>query len=296
MIEPASALLLTRLVFNLAALLLWGASAYLLLIPALALRASLGRRLYPWGVGVAGLAALALLVQLPALTAALGSGWLQALDAHMLTLVATRTVVGSAWCWQLAAMAWLLVVLASRALRRAGVISLAAALMLATLTVSGHTAMHDGALGGLHRFNDWLHLLAGGFWLGALIPVVMVLSHLKEADTRAAATQALIRFSSAGHLAVALVVVSGLLNTWLVVGGVPLDDSVAYQRALWLKVALVGLLVVVALFNRYWLVPRLGREPRALVRLRRVSMLEVGMLVVIVALVSWFGTLPPGHG
>lgn len=69
-----------------------------------------------------------------------------------------------------------------------------------------------------------------------------------------------------------------------------------YQQALWLKVALVGLLITMALYNRYRLVPRLSREAGALVRLRRISMVEIAVLAGVVVLVSWFATLAPGHG
>ncbi|REC94713.1 copper homeostasis membrane protein CopD [Kushneria indalinina] len=296
MIEPATALLITRLVFNVAALLLWGGSACLLLINDQTLRELLWHRLRPWGVGAAGLAGFATLAGLPVLTASLGSGWGNALESHMLTLVATRTLVGSVWGWQLAAMVVMGAVLIVPALRRPAGVSVASALMLATLTVSGHTAMHDGAVGVLHRLNDWGHLLAGGFWLGALVPVVLLLGQLKQPAMRQGAIQALIRFSSVGHLAVALAVLTGMVNTWLVVGGLPLDGDVVYQCALWLKVALVGLLVAMAMFNRYCLVPRLAREAGALQRLRRVSMAEIAILIGVVALVGWFGTLPPGHG
>ncbi|GHC26266.1 copper resistance protein D [Kushneria pakistanensis] len=289
-------LLVARLVFNLAALLLWGGSVCLLLIADRSLRAAFWQRLFRWGVGAAALAGLSTFVTLPMLTASLGGGWKEALDVNMLTLVVTRTVVGSAWGGQLAACVALGAVLLVRPLRRPAGVGVASALMLATLTVSGHTAMHDGVIGMLHRFNDWGHLLAGGFWLGALVPVVLLLRCLKAADTRAAAIQALIRFSSVGHLVVALAVLTGIMNTWLVVGGLPLDSDVLYQRSLWLKVALVALLIVIALYNRYRLVPRLSRDPGALAILRRVSIAEIVILVMVVALVSWFGTLSPGHG
>ncbi|WP_457808770.1 copper homeostasis membrane protein CopD [Kushneria sp. EE4] len=296
MIEPATALLAGRLVFNVAALLLWGGSACLLLINDQALRELLWQRLRPWGAGASILAGLATLAALPTLTASIGGGWEDALDRHMLMLVATKTVVGSAWIWQLASTVTLAVVLIVPAHQRPASVGIASALMLATLTVSGHTAMHDGAVGILHRLNDWCHLLTGGFWLGALAPVVLLLGQLSQPSMRPAAIQALIRFSSVGHLAVAGVVLTGIMNTWLLVGALPLDGDVLYQRALWLKVALVGLLIMMAVFNRYRLVPRLSRDAGALFLLRRVSMVEIAVLLGVVALVAWFGTLPPGHG
>lgn len=296
MIEPATALLIARITFNLGALLFWGGSACLLLIADRSLRDGLWQRLRLWGLVAVGLAWLATLTALPILTASIGSGWEAAFSLRMLTLVVTRTVTGHAWAWQLGSMLVLTAVLAVGALRRPAGVGIASALMLATLTVSGHTAMHEGMTGMLHRLNDWGHLLAGGFWLGALVPVVMLLRQLKVPSMRASAIQSLIRFSSVGHLAVALGVLTGMANTWLVVGGWPLAPGALYQRALWLKVALVGLLMIMALYNRYRLVPRLSREAGALETLRRVSSAEIVILIGVVALVGWFGTLSPGHG
>ncbi|WP_445619736.1 copper homeostasis membrane protein CopD [Kushneria sp. Sum13] len=296
MIEPATALLVARLVFNLGALWLWGGSVCLLLVADRSLRVALWQRLCPWGLVAAGLSGFATLIALPILTASIGSDWEAAFSLHMLTLVVTKTLVGHAWGWQLGSMLVLTAVLVVGALRHPTGVGIASALMLATLTVSGHTAMHEGMTGTLHRLNDWGHLLAGGFWLGALVPVVMLLGQLRQSSMRSGAIHALIRFSSVGHLAVALVVLTGMANTWLVVGGWPLDAGVLYQRALWLKMALVGLLMVMALFNRYRLVPRLSREAGALDRLRRISLVEMAILAMVVALVGWFGTLSPGHG
>ncbi|SPJ33021.1 copper homeostasis membrane protein CopD [Kushneria phyllosphaerae] len=290
------ALLLARLVFNLSALLLWGGSVCLLLVADRSLRVALWQRLRPWGLIAAGLSGLATLITLPILTASIGSSWEAGFSLKMLTLVVTKTLVGHAWCWQLGSLLVLTLVLVVRALRHPSGVGIASALMLATLTVSGHTAMHEGMTGTLHRLNDWGHLLAGGFWLGALVPVLLLLGYLRQPSMRAGATRALIRFSSVGHLAVALGVLTGVINTWLVVGGWPLAPDMLYQRALWLKVALVGLLMVMALFNRYRLVPRLSREAGALDRLRRVSIAEIMILIGVVALVGWFGTLSPGHG
>ncbi|ART62664.1 copper homeostasis membrane protein CopD [Kushneria marisflavi] len=296
MIEPASALLAARLVFNLATLSLWGGSVCLLLIKDRLLRDALWQRLAGWAMVAIGLAGLATLVTLPVLGASIGSGWGEAFSPTMLALVAAKTVVGHAWVWQLAAFLVLGVLLIVPRMRCPSGIAIATSLMLATLTVSGHTAMHEGVVGALHRLNDWGHLLAGGFWLGALVPVTMLLGQLRVPSWRSSALDALIRFSSAGHLAVALVVLTGMANTWLVVGGLPLEPGALYQQALWIKVGLVGLLTAMALFNRYRLVPRLSRDAGALTFLRRVSIAEILVLMGVVALVSWFGTLSPGHG
>ena len=59
-----------------------------------------------------------------------------------------------------------------------------------------------------------MHILAAGF-LGALAPLIASLRSTGQAE-RANALVALRRFSALGQISVAIVLVTGTLNTWLV--------------------------------------------------------------------------------
>src|SRR5262245_19665311 len=71
---------------------------------------------------------------------------------------------------------------------------------------------------------DALHLVAAGVWLGALLPLAWLLraaSVEAGADARPYAVLAIRRFSAVALAAILTLVVTGLWNTWVEVGGVP---------------------------------------------------------------------------
>jgi len=292
-IDPGTALVVSRFAFDAAALFLWGSSAYLLSIRSRELREWLWQRLARLRWGVVGVATIVTLVRLPLRTADMAGGWSTALDPTLLSLVAMQTTIGIAWICQIAAVILLLATSIPKSRHRQSMAALSSALMLGSLTVSGHAAIHAGWGGWLHRGNDWLHLLAAGFWFGALAPVVLLLSRLRQVRGRRSAAMALARFSSIGHVAVALVLLSGMVNTGLILEGWPGDWSMTYLRLLGAKIALVGIMVLVALYNRYRLVPRLASASDSLIRLKHATLLELVLAVTVIALVAAFGMMPP---
>jgi uncharacterized membrane protein len=149
-------------------------------------------------------------------------------------------------------------------------------------------------LGALHRSNHVLHILATSAWLGALIPILLCLSALDDAQRKSAAGLALRRFSVVGHGAVLLVVVTGAADVAFVLGGWPTDWSSPYQRLLTIKIGLVALMVGFALLNRYIFVPRIERAPRQAIKaLRYTTIAELASGLMVLALVAAFGTFEP---
>ncbi len=293
---PDAANILCRFVFDGAALFLWGSAAYLWLLVPEGLSGSLWARLRLWRIAAVALIVLATLASLPVRSAMLGDGWADGLDAGVIGAMLTGTSIGTAWIWQALFAVLLLAVTCVPRRRKIAATAVVSGLLLCGLALTGHAAMNSGGLRLLHRANDMLHVLAGGAWLGALVPVVMVLSRLGDRTDGADALTALIRFSRAGHAAVALVILSGVANSLLILGGLPLDWSVAYQRLLAAKIGLALLMMLIAVFNRYWLVPRMGRTKSAASALVVGTLAEVVLAAGVVALVAWFGTLEPFPG
>ena len=64
-----------------------------------------------------------------------------------------------------------------------------------------------------------------------------------------------------GYAAVALLAATGAINTLLLVGNVDSLAGTPYGRLLSLKILLFPVMVVLALINRFRLLPRLRREP-----------------------------------
>ena len=291
MTSIAAALATCRFVQDAAPLLLWGASAYLLWLVPEPLARTLQSRLRV-GAGVAmALAAAATAAELPMEAASVGDGWRDALDPSVVGALLTSTSGGQAWMVQAAAAG--LLVLFSLAPPRPRLFGTAgaSALMLVGLSLTGHAVMQKGWLGAVHRANDALHVLSAGAWFGALVPVLLILPRPGRPAERAEAASALRRFSRAGHVAVALVLMTGVSNAALVLGRWPTNLRSPYEAMLATKIVAVAAMAVLAVVNRYLLVPRL---PAALPALRRATLTELPLALLAVALVAVFGLLDPG--
>lgn len=168
----------------------------------------------------------------------------------------------------------------------------------ASFAWTGHGGADDGAAGLVHLGADIVHLLAAMIWLGAL-PVLAWLTVRQPSR----ATRALSDFSAIGPALVALIVLSGAVNSWFLVGpaqALHLTDSL-YGRLLAGKLVLFGLMLALAAANRWRLGPALDRAiekgappPRALIAALSVETL---LGAAVLALVAWMGTVPPAaHG
>lgn len=272
----AAALILCRLLHIGAAMLLWGGAAY-----------GTGARRAGRGLcyGLWALMALTALGWLLIETAEAGDGWASATDAATLWALLAGTAFGRAYGLHLLCVAAL-----GLALWRGRGVAFAAALALASLALVGHAAMQEGAIGWAQRANAALHLLAAGYWIGGLPRVLAGLGRFAAGGE----TAALLRFSRRGHWAVALVLATGIANTFLVLGHLPASLGSPYQALLVLKIVLVLGMVGLALCNRYLFVPRLRTdEAGALAALRRGTLAEIAVGAAVLALVSAFATFDP---
>ena len=155
--------------------------------------------------------------------------------------------------------------------------------------------MDTGWLSLTHELNQAVHLLAAGFWLGGLVPLGLLLAASRRDGTdRSAAGRALRRFSDLAMIAVLLVLGSGMFNAWMLVGSPSALISTGYGKVLLIKLAFVGAMVALALFNRLFLLPTLAlRHDAALSRLERNVILEIVLGAVVLAVASTLGNLPP---
>ncbi len=294
MIEPSTAIEICRFLHDSALLLLWGSAAFVafLMPPSLA-----APTLRPFGglpIAAAGLAVLTTVAALPLQAAALGDGWSDAVNEA--TVYAVLLESPFALFFQVQAVAGLLLVLAfsRRADRRMATVAIASALGLAGLALTGHASMEDGLLRIAHRINDVVHLLAGGAWVGALIPFVVVLRMLAVPEYHAAAQVALRRFSNFGHGAVFTVLATGVVNSIMTLGRWPTDWSSPYQLMLTMKIGAVGMMTCLAIVNRYIFVPAIAENPEAALRsIRRASVVEILLGIAAIGLVAVFGTFDP---
>jgi len=202
-------------------MLLWGASAFLAaLVPPILARET-GRRLFSLFVVAGVIAIVTTGATLPLDSAAIGSGWSDAISPTTLRALLFETSVGQAW--QMRAVASLILLAALLIARRPGLIAGAAGLLLASLALTGHAVMWEGWPGVAQQINDSVHVLTAGAWVGALVPLLIIVRLLDTAELRVEAIVALRRFSTVGQAIVALAIASGVINTFLILGRWPTD-------------------------------------------------------------------------
>jgi copper resistance protein D len=185
--------------------------------------------------------------------------------------------------------------------RRHAALAVAAA-FVAALAFAGHAAAGDGAAGAVHLAADVLHLIAAAAWVGALVPLALVLGAAKDAgdsSTLAIARTATLRFSTLGIASVGTVLVTGAINTFELSGSCAALSGTDYGRLLLVKIALFFAMLAIAAVNRMRLTPRLiaggDAAAPAIRRLRANALIEAVIGALILLIVAVLGTLPPGR-
>ena len=170
---------------------------------------------------------------------------------------------------------------------------------MASLAWAGHGGANTGTAGEIQVVADALHLAAAGAWIGGLVPFALVMACALRTRNEAwnmVAADVTRRFSAFGVIVVGALLLTGLSNTWFLVGSLPSLLGTTYGQLLLLKIALVIAMVAVAAVNRLVLMPRLRDTAGAtgvLRRLRRNGLIEIGLGLVILGVVGTLGTTPP---
>ncbi len=288
-----TALALCRFVHFLAAMLAFGSSAYLRLYAPVNLRRALSPRIKPLALAASLIALATACPWLSLEAASMADDASAAVDPGAIAAVLTDTTFGQAWMPHLALAAALAAAALFAPRERWTSIAILSGLVLASLGLVGHAAMQTGVFGVAHRANHALHLLAAGAWIGGLIPFVLSLDASADASLRRDAVTAMMRFSFTGHFVVAVIVATGVVNVALTSGHAPLPPTTPYGALLDAKIAVVAAMIGLAIVNRYVLVPRLRAGAHALSALRTVSIFNVALGTIVVALVSFFALLDP---
>jgi putative copper resistance protein D len=230
--------------------------------------------------------------------------WLQ---TEILKTVWTQTQFGTVWKFRLAV--WLVALVATTIpyffqLRSAPGKMLAwlelifAGLLLGSLAWAGHG--QEGST--WHLFADVLHLLAAGFWPAGLLPLALFLHKLRWTSEPAKwnwVTSLVRRFSAASLVVVALLAITGLVNSWYLVGSFANLFQQPYGRWLLAKIILFCIAVAIGAVNLLRLKPRLSFENQASPAAARLQLnvwLELLLGVVVVVIVAILGILPPVIG
>jgi copper resistance protein D len=160
----------------------------------------------------------------------------------------------------------------------------AAAVSAAIVLILTAAAGHAGATSDWFEIvADAIHLLAVGAWIGGLVPFALA---MRRPDAGAIAW----RFSTLGTVCVALILLTGSINAWFLVGTPHALIATDYGRVLLLKLSLFVAMLAIAAVNRFRLTPR-----AAVATLRRNALIETALGLGIVAIVAALGTMAPGY-
>lgn len=164
----------------------------------------------------------------------------------------------------------------------------------AALAWTGHAGATPGAAGYLHLAADALHVVAAAAWIGGLVPLILVLTGAHRSGSLALTRDAVARFSNLGIVSVATLMLTGVINTAILVGSVGALVTTHYGQLLLVKLALFAIMLTFAAVNRLSLTPRLGKSGDiALGALIRNSIVELTLGLAIFAIVGLLGTLHP---
>jgi len=249
--------------------------------------------------------AIASLAALVLQTAVMAGSMAEALKPASLAYMAFDMEIGRAFLARAVVSALAGVLLLVLRPNRASWIGLAilGLVVCASLAWTGHGGATEGAPGVIHLGADVIHAAAAAMWLGALAALGLFLTIPHGDPERDRLTHdALHGFAGMGTLAVGLLVATGLVNTWFLVGPDRLGAllTTPYGLLLTAKLAVFVGMLALAASNRFVLTPCLHRaledesqKSSAIRALRRSLVLETLLAVILLGLVAVMGTLAP---
>ncbi len=172
---------------------------------------------------------------------------------------------------------------------------LGAALAVWSPAVVGHTRAYEPV--SLLVLTDALHLSAGAVWLGGLVGLALVLPSLAGREREGALV--LSRFSTVAAGLLLVVAGAGTLLGWRILGSWSGLFDTGYGRLLLVKVGIALVVAAAAAWNRFRLLPQVTGGPhearrRATYAVRRVVVLEAGLLVGLLGVTGFLVEQPPG--
>jgi copper resistance protein D len=227
----------------------------------------------------------------------------EAVTADILSTVLTETQFGTVSEYRFALAIVLAACLAYDRPPLAHSLALTSGLgLVAGIAWTGHAGSTAGDWANLHLTADVLHLVAAAAWLGGLVPLALLLSQARRNEVHAwasLASQAARRFSILGIVSVGTIILTGIVNAWILVGSFKGLIATEYGRLLMLKIFLFIIMLVYAAINRFLLTPDIASRSddkarlKAICRLTRNSKIEIALGLGIFAIVGALGTLHP---
>jgi copper resistance protein D len=181
-------------------------------------------------------------------------------DGETLQTVLLQTQFGHVWAGRLGCCLILGILLFSGSHEL--IIAVFSFVILGSLSAAGHSGAVVTNAGLLPIAGDIGHLIAAALWPGGLVPLlVLLVGQYRTADQSTAMFVADVvrRFSNLSLVVVGLLVATGLLNTYFIVGSPGALFTTGYGRLLLFKITLFVLMLGLGAWNLFVLKPRLSR-------------------------------------
>lgn len=181
-----------------------------------------------------------------------------------------------------------LVVIAVTLWTRWWIAAVAAAAVVVSFPLIGHTRFDDVAIG---FASDIVHVLAAAVWTGG---VVFLLLSRSDGEDR---TRIVGRFSTLATVSIVAVGVAGLALSWTEVKQLRALTSTTYGWLLVAKIACVAVIAAAGAYNHFRLVPALTSSPDDAVRrrLHQVLRFEAIGFVVVLAVTAVLVNVTPAY-
>jgi putative copper resistance protein D len=228
-----------------------------------------------------------------------------ALSATAWGTVLFETQFGRVWQLRLGliATAFMLVLVALAVTQVKARSALIAVLWLVSIIVLVLLALisHEAAatVGPFGASSDMLHLCAAGLWIGGLVPLSIFLERVRRSFSLGETVVRVVRrFSTLSLSCVSVLIVSGISNSWLLVGSIHALFTTPYGRLLLFKLALFVMLIGFGARNRFLVkakLPKPTADPELVAQLRRNVLREACLGVAVIVIVGCLGVTPPAR-
>ncbi|WP_040491341.1 copper resistance CopC/CopD family protein [Ilumatobacter nonamiensis] len=165
------------------------------------------------------------------------------------------------------------------------------ALMVISFWFDGHTVSKGWRP--LHAVTNSVHVAAGSIWVGGVVAMVAVVWSRRRRGRPSRALDLVVRFSTVAAVALAAVVVAGLIMAVSILDSFGDLTGTEWGQLLLLKSGAVGLAALCGAYNHFRLLPALNSDPDDPLlsgRLRSVLTSEAILLVFVVIVTVWLVT------
>lgn len=232
-----------------------------------------------------------------------GSSLMNSFSSTAWRTVLLQTKFGQVWQARLGVMVLLFALIALRLgedkprRARAFVVWLLSIVLLVSLAWISHAAAVS--MQPLGIFGDAVHLCAAGAWIGGLLPLAILLGRARASLTLTKSAPLVVqRFSTLSLYCVSVLILSGISNSWLLVGSIYALFTTIYGWLLVVKLAMFGVLLSLGAQNRFLVKTRFRKVPvdlDLLPQLRRNVIFEICLGAAVVAIVACLGVTPPAR-